>query len=309
MNDQAVYVRVPASTANLGSGFDSIGMAFQLYTTIKMRVAEQTVIQHRGPHLEGIPTDKSNLIYKAVEKVFHVAGKPVPELEIEVESEIPLTRGLGSSAAALVGGLVAGNQLAGNPLDQDELYQIASVWEGHPDNVGASLYGGIIIGAMDGDHVSHIRVSPPPLLKAVVAIPDFQLSTRLARSVLPTQYAREDVVYSVSHAALLAAALSTGDTSVLAKAMQDRIHQPYRMTLVPGMEKLLKNAVEYGALGVALSGAGPTVIALVEGEEESLKQYMADVFAQEEIRCEVKTLLPDLDGVLLKSMVDTQEGA
>lgn len=302
-------VKVPGSTANLGSGFDSIGMAFQLYTTIRMQTAERTEFILKGPHLDGIPQDKTNLIYQAAEKVFRMAGKEVPELKVEVESEIPLTRGLGSSAAALVGALVAANELAGSPFEREELYQVASLWEGHPDNVGASLYGGIVFGAMNGEHVSAIRIAPPQGLRAVAAIPDFELSTKLAREVLPHSYSREDVVYSLSRSTLLAAALSTGDLSVLYEAMKDRIHQPYRMSLVPGLKKLLGEAHHFGALGIALSGAGPTVIALIDGDDRPVREFMGSVFEQEGIACEIKTLLPDVEGIVFQSTVDMQGGA
>lgn len=304
MFEQGVRVKVPASTANLGSGFDTVGMAFQLYMTIKMKKAEQTVVRMNGGLPEGIPAGKDNLIVQVAEMVFAQAGLTVPELEIEVESEIPLTRGLGSSASAIVGGMVAANQLAGEPLAIKEIYRMASRLEGHPDNVGASLFGGIVIAAMDGNDVHYVRVEPPKGLKAVVAIPDFKLSTHKARGVLPSSYEREDVVYTLSRAALLSAALATGDTTVLFEAMKDKIHQPYRMKLVPGMEELLNGADKHGALGIALSGAGPTVIALIQGQEESLKQFMLDTFRQNGVFAQVLTLDPDTQGVVVEGIFD-----
>jgi homoserine kinase len=294
-----VTVRVPASTANLGSGFDCIGMAFQLYTTIKMKKASNTSIQLKGDNLEGIAVDKSNLIYKVASLLFQKAGLEPPELDIEIKSEIPLTRGLGSSASAIIGGLVAANALAGTPFEREEIYKIATELEGHPDNVGASLFGGIVIAAWDEYKVSYVRIQPPEGMKAIVAIPDFELSTKQARDVLPASYSSKDAIRAISHSALLAASLVSGDTSVLYKAMSDVIHQPYRMSLIPGMEELLSNSNHYGALGIALSGAGPTIIAFTEDDNEQLKEYMYNILLQNDVTSTIRTLSPDTEGVCI----------
>jgi homoserine kinase len=304
MDKYDVIVRVPGSTANLGSGFDCIGMALQLYTTIKMKKASHTVIHMKGPNLQGVPVDKSNLIYKVANLLFEKANLPSPDLEIEIESEIPLTRGLGSSAAAIIGGMVAANVIAGEPFNNEELYQFATELEGHPDNVGASLFGGIVIALWDKAQVSYIRVLPPEGLTTVMAIPDFELSTKLARDILPTSYSREDTVHAISHSSLLAAALVSGNTSVLYTAMNDRIHQPYRMSLIPGMEELLTNSKDYGALGVALSGAGPAVIALTDKDDKKLKNYMQRVLLEHGISSSVSTLMPDSEGIKVQSFVN-----
>ncbi|WP_246945193.1 homoserine kinase [Bacillus pinisoli] len=298
-----VIVRVPCSTANLGSGFDCIGMALQLYTTIKMKKTSNTSILLRGENLEGIPTTKENLIYKIAQLIFKKAKYDCPELEIEIESEIPLTRGLGSSAAAIVGAMAAANVLAGEPFTKDELYLFSSELEGHPDNVGASLLGGIVIATYNEEKVSYIRVSPPPEMKTVVAVPHFELSTKLARDVLPNSYSKEDAVYAIGHSALLASALVSGNTSLLNEAMRDRIHQPFRTSLVPGMNVLLDHAHQYGALGIALSGAGPTIIALTDREDEKLQQYMHDVLLEHGISSTVQTLIPDNQGIQIQSFV------
>ncbi|GAB7386536.1 homoserine kinase [Bacillaceae bacterium] len=309
MSSQRIRVRVPASTANLGPGFDTIGMAFQLYTTVTVSPAERTSIRMFGRDVEGIPADKKNLIYQVMEKVFVAAGEPMPELAITVENEIPLTRGLGSSAAAIIGALIAANRFLATPFSTEEIYRMATELEGHPDNVGASLFGGIVVATMEEKEVPYIKLLPPEGLRAVVAIPDFPLATEKAREVLPETYPRRDVVHSISHASLLVAALATGRIEWLKKAMQDRIHQPYRASLVPGLERLLREATEYGALGAALSGAGPTLIALVNGEEERLKQFMRDTLEREGITCEVLTLLPDIDGVQVEEHVDITVGS
>ncbi|RLQ94048.1 homoserine kinase [Falsibacillus albus] len=296
MESFEVEVKVPGSTANLGPGFDTIGMALQLYTTIKMKRAERTFIHLRGGNLNGIPTDKSNLVYQAAKLIFEKAGYVLPDLEIDIESEIPLTRGLGSSAAALVGGLTAANVLAGEPFSRKEIYDLATSVEGHPDNVGASLLGGIVTAAWDQQQVSYVRMLPMNGIKVVAAIPDFELSTNMARDLLPSSYSREDTIHAISHAALLASALATGNTMVLSQAMKDRIHQPYRMHMLPGLEQLLNHAREYGALGVALSGAGPTIIALTENEDGRLPQFMESILLEHGVPSTIKTLPIDTVG-------------
>lgn len=260
-----VYVKVPASTANLGPGFDALGMALNLYAYVEMGIADRTEIRLYGEQMEGVPTDKTNLVYKVAQLLFEKAGVRHPELDIAMYSDIPLTRGLGSSASAIVGALVAANRLIGGKLSTYELFQIASSLEKHPDNVGASLFGGLTVAFWDGERAEHIRVVPDDRLDVLVAIPRFQLSTEKARHVLPQQVPLKDAVFNVGHASLLVAAFCTGRYDMIRHAMKDALHQPYRAPLVPGMSDILQRAEEHGALGVALSGAGPTLLALVDG--------------------------------------------
>ncbi|MEW9670871.1 homoserine kinase [Ammoniphilus sp. 3BR4] len=302
---RGVEVKVPASTANLGPGFDTIGMAFQLYTTVRMQVADKPQVNLHGEELQGLPTDETNLVYQMAEMIFSKAQMEMPPLCIDMKSEIPLTRGLGSSAAAIIGGLAAANYIAGNPFTQEELFLMATELEGHPDNVGASLFGGIVIAVIEEDCVPYIKVTPQADLKALVVIPDFMLSTEKARGVLPDTYSRKDAVHSLSHASLLAAALATGQYEMLAYAMKDRLHQPYRMSLVPGMETLLEKSQQYGALGTALSGAGPTVISLVQGDDHQLKKFFSDTLLEHGITSRTLTLTPDCMGVQISEDIDT----
>ncbi|MFZ3591658.1 homoserine kinase [Bacillus sp. DJP31] len=304
MDKYDVIVRVPASTANLGSGFDCIGMALQLYTTIKMRKASITSIHIRVNNLGGIPVDRENLIYKVANLLFERAGLPSPNLEIEIESDIPLTRGLGSSAAAIIGGLVAGNTLAGEPFNNEEIYQLATELEGHPDNVDAFLLGGIVIATFVQSQVSYIRILPPSGIKIVVAVPNFEILTKVARDVLPSFYSREDTIHAISQSALLAGALVSGNTSVLYKAMRDRIHQPYRMSLVPGLDELLTHSINYGASGIALSGAGPSIIALTDQDGEQLMKYIKDVLLKHGVSTSVTMIDPDIVGVTIQSFMN-----
>ncbi|MGC5327963.1 homoserine kinase [Brevibacillus sp. SYSU BS000544] len=303
MKNQTVRVKIPASTANLGPGFDALGMAFQLYTTISMRISDTTTIQLHGKELEGIPQDKSNLLYEVASFLFQEAQMEVPELAMEVETDVPLTRGLGSSASAIVGALVGANVLAGNPFSYEQLYYFASKWEGHPDNVGASFFGGIIVATMPGDdeskQIPYVRFPVPAGLKTLVVIPNYFLATEKARNVLPEKYDKSDIVFNIGRSSLLVAALATGNLDLLGTAMQDRVHQPYRCQLVPGLEEMLEKSTGHGAIGAALSGAGPTVLFFYNGENEreKLVYFVETVMAKHQITYDLLDLLPDENGV------------
>ncbi|WP_379130881.1 homoserine kinase [Paenibacillus sp. sgz500958] len=294
-------VKVPASTANLGPGFDTLGMALSLYIWIEMQEAPVTVFHLHGAEVEGLAQDKSNLIYQVAQMVFDKAGVSVPELEISMYSEIPLTRGLGSSASAIIGGMAAANALIGSPLDNDTLFSMATSLEKHPDNVGASLFGGIITAVWDGNRADYVRIEPPEDLKVLVVIPNFELATSKARGVLPAEISVADAVYNISRTSLLTAALFSGRLDLIRTAMQDRLHQPYRAPLVPGMEKLLKEAHSHGALGIALSGAGPTVLALVDRREQrkdELEAFMRETMLEQGIEARTCWLSPCTSGVV-----------
>lgn len=316
MTHQRVFVRVPASTANLGPGFDTLGMALTLYAYLEVAFAQPTAdgrisstIEMHGDTLHGLPTDKSNLIYEICERVYREAGGQgaMPELAIQMYSDIPLTRGLGSSASAIVAALVGMNALLDYPLTQDQLFQLATTIEGHPDNVGASMFGGIVAAFWDGRRAEHVRIEPSPTLDVLVAVPTFQLSTEKARHALPAQVTMQDAVFNVGATSLLVAALASGHHEVIQHAMRDRLHQPYRAALIPGMSEILQHASEYGALGVALSGAGPTLLALIDtasSHKKTLQSFLADTFAKHGIEATTKWLKPARSGVgaqLLKS--------
>lgn len=300
-----VLVQVPASTANLGPGFDALGMALNLYIWIGMSFSDQTRIHLHGEQMQGVPADKTNLVYEVAQMVFDAAGETHPELEISMYSEIPLTRGLGSSASAIVGALVAANALIGGKLSRDELFQMASALENHPDNVGASLFGGLTVAFWDGERAEYIRIEPDVRLEALVAIPDYHLSTEKARKALPAQIPMKDAVFNIGHASLLVAAFCTGRLEMIARAMKDALHQPYRAPLVPGMAKILAEADRHGALGVALSGAGPTLIAFVDaaGERKAeLERFLRETLAAEGIPASTMWLKPAAAGAQILTL-------
>jgi len=302
MSSKRVRVTVPSSTANLGPGFDTLGMALQLYSVVEMQVSERTTIELVGEELQGTPTDKNNLLYVIASQLFQQAGLAVPELYIRASSEAPLTRGLGSSAAAIVGALVAANHLAGEPFTREQLFAMATKKEGHPDNVGPSLFGGIIVATMpeaQGQPIPYIRLAPPAGMRALVVIPDYALSTEKARNALPQVYSKQDVIYNVGHSSLLVAALAQGRLDLLGQAMSDRLHQPYRAPLVPGLREILDAATQNGAVGAALSGAGPTILCLTasDSECERLKSFVDQVMKGHGISYRMMVLQPDEHGV------------
>ncbi|WP_239615217.1 homoserine kinase [Cohnella mopanensis] len=299
----SVIVKVPASTANMGPGFDSLGMALSLFAWVSMAPAKATRITLVGDNLEGVSQDKTNLVYIVAQSVFNKVGIELPELEIGIRSDIPLTRGLGSSAAAIVGALVAANSLASNTLSEDELFQMATAFEKHPDNVGASLFGGIIAAAWDGERAEYVRIEPPAGMDVLVAIPEFELSTKKARNVLPEQISMKDAVFNVTHSSLLTAALASGRLDLLGHAMRDRLHQPYRAALIPGMERILSEATEHGALGAVLSGAGPTLLLLARSEHSGdgkLVSFVQEVMGQEGVTVNTRWLEPCLHGPIVQ---------
>jgi len=294
--NKTVVVKIPASTANLGPGFDALGMALSLYAWLELSVAETTEVKLYGDGMEELPTDSRNLVYKVAQQLFARAGLKEQPLKISMYSDIPLTRGLGSSASAIVGALVAANEMLGKKFSDQELFHMATELEGHPDNVGASLFGGMIVSSWDGDSAPYVKITPANALETLVIIPHFQLSTEKARHALPEQYTKADVVFNIGRSSLLVAALASGQLQLISQAMQDRIHQPYRAALIPGMSYILEHAVNYGALGAALSGAGPTLIAFVDSHCDSktqLERFMVESMQREGIAVDTLWLAPD----------------
>lgn len=292
-----VRVQVPATTANMGPGFDCLGMALKLYNFVEMDIADSGVtIEIEGDGADKIPRDKSNIVYIAAERVFKLANRRPPGLRIRLTNNIPLARGLGSSAAAIVGGLIAANVLVGSPLSEKELLNLATAIEGHPDNVAPALLGGIVISVKEEEDIRTVKIVPPAELKCVVAIPDFQLSTQASREVLPANVTMEDAVFNVSRTAMLIAGLVRGDYNLLSIGFDDRLHQPYRANLVPGMKKVFAATKLAGAKGVALSGAGPTLIAFCRENVSLIAKVMKDTFTANGVRTRVMELEPNPGG-------------
>lgn len=298
-----VSIAVPATTANLGPGFDCIGAALSLYNEFQftqINTAETKLkINVTGAEALRVQTDESNLLYQAFLKFYQYIDKTPPAVEIDIKLGVPLARGLGSSATAIVGGLVGANLLAGEPLRQVDVMQLAIEMEGHPDNVVPALLGGCRLAAT-GLVKQEWEICNIPWhwdVVPVVAIPDFELSTAEARSVLPSEYSRGDAIFNAAHLGLLVRGLETGRGDWLRVAMQDKIHQPYRKSLIQGYDAVYSAAVNAGAYGLVISGAGPTLLALADTEKaEVVSQAMKSAWQEAGVGAQAKVLKVDFQG-------------
>lgn len=261
-----IKIQIPATSANLGAGFDALGLALTFYNYVEMEQSDRIEISS-ADGLE-IPTDEKNLIYISAKDLFKVCGKKLDGLKLIQTSNIPMARGLGSSSACIVAGLVGANHMLGNPLTTDDLVDLAAQIEGHPDNTAPALLGGIVTAVFDGRKVHWVKQEVYTKLKFVAVIPDFELKTEKARACLPTEISHKDAVYNLSRAALFSASLLTGKFENLRTAVHDKLHQPYRMELIPHCREVFDIAYTHGAYGAFISGAGPTVMAIVDEENE-----------------------------------------
>ncbi|EGO64905.1 homoserine kinase [Acetonema longum] len=296
--NNSVMIQIPGTTANCGPGFDAIGIACTVYNDFELTFHDSSrlVIEVDGEGKETIPTDEKNIAYQAVLDLLRKINHQIPGMTIKMFNRIPLSRGLGSSAAAIVAGLVAANELTGQSLSKQQLLDIATSIEGHPDNVAPAIYGGVTINVCRDGATECLRIIPPKPLLMVVAVPDFILSTKAARQVLPKQVPLQDAVFNVSRSALLTGAFCTGEYRHLSAAMDDRLHQPYRQQLVPGMPEVLRAAFDAGAFGSALSGAGPCLIAFCDQNADHIGQCMVDAFQANGITASCMVLSIDTDG-------------
>lgn len=277
-----VRVQVPATTANMGPGFDCLGMALQLYNSVEMMIIPSGLhIEVQGDGQADIPRDEDNMVYLAARKVFRQVGYRPSGLKIKLVNNIPVARGLGSSSASIVGGMIAANIISGNTLSQRDIINLAYGMEGHPDNIAACVLGGIVVAVPADGEIKCQKIDPPKDLRAIVSIPDFQLPTRISREALPQQIPINDAIFNLGRVALLISSLYTCDINQFMVAMEDRIHQPYRTSLVPGMKKVFAAARLAGAKGITLSGAGPAIIAYSDGNNtELIARVMKDTFKQ-----------------------------
>lgn len=294
-----VTVTVPATTANLGPGFDCIGAALGLYNEFKFTRLDAggLIIHVTGAEAQKVQTDESNMLYQAFAKLYQYIEQTPPAVKIEIQMGVPLARGLGSSATAIVGGLVAANQLAGLPLSEMQVMELAIAIEGHPDNVVPALIGGCRLAATSSTGWEICDVPWHENIIPVVAIPDFELSTSEARRVLPTEYSRADAIFNTAHLGLLLRGLQTGKGEWLKTALQDKLHQPYRQALIPGYDAVNAAAVAAGAYGLVISGAGPTLLALADvTQAKAVETAMVDAWQQEGITAIVRSLPLDTQG-------------
>jgi homoserine kinase len=299
-------VSVPGTSANLGPGFDVFGLAVGIYNEF---IVEDSVKFEIAPveTQADVPLTKDNLFYQSFEYLFHKLDKPVPTVRISMNLRIQQARGLGSSATAVVGGLVAANAFLGNQFSKEELLPFAIKLErgNNPDNVAPALFGGLIVYALSDSKAIPVKIPFPSDIQAVFFIPDLTMDTITGRKLMPAQYPTSDVVFSTSRVALFLAALQTKNYSLLRIAMEDRIHQPTRTKIFPAMPKLIKAANDAGALGAALSGGGSSIIALASSNFEYIGKSMNDAADREGVTGMYKTLDIAYDGAFLNAEVLT----
>ncbi|MGM0502613.1 MAG: homoserine kinase [Bacillota bacterium] len=293
-----IKVKIPATTANLGPGFDTLGMGLEFYNQLEVKEIESGLkIEIEGQGKGQLPTDEENLVYQAMKELFATVGYQPSGLYIKAINNIPLARGLGSSAAAIVGGLLAANELIDRELSISELVNLATKIEGHPDNVAPALVGGVVVSNYNHNHVAYEKIEAPKL-KVVVCIPDYELSTTKSREVLPDKVKFSDAVFNVSHMGMLLTGLLKQDYDVVKEALKDKLHQPYRQKLLPGFETI-QSELGSKAIGVVLSGSGPTVIALTLKDEEEIGQKMVELFAAENIKARYLVTEPTNEGATI----------
>jgi homoserine kinase len=274
-----MQVRVPASSANLGPGFDCLGLALGIYLTCRFEPAPQLSIRVTGRDAAQISTGEDNLIWRTALAVAADIGDSLKPIALEIDNHIPLGKGMGSSAAALTAGVVIADHLLGLHWKRNRILDEAAKREGHPDNVAAAVLGSIVASATDvGGAVRAVRVEMPSNYRVAVVVPDFMLPTSESRHVLPLNYSKADAVFNVQRSAILMAALATGTTSAFPVALEDRMHQPYRASLVPGLDQMLKLRAP-GLLGCALSGAGPSILVFYERGSEQVCDLVRQIFA------------------------------
>jgi homoserine kinase len=272
-------VRVPASSANLGPGFDALGLALELYLECRFRRSEELSIMVQGRDAALISTGADNLIWRTALRVASDTAETMPPIELEIANDIPIGKGLGSSAAALTAGVVIASEALGLIWDPERVLHEAAYIEGHPDNVAACVLGSIVASAIDSEGIARaVRMELHPHYRVAVVVPDFILATADARRVLPEKYSRAATIFNVQRSALLIAALTSGVTDAFPAALEDRLHQPYRFALVPGLEEMTQLRMP-GLLGCTLSGAGPSILVFHERGHEQVCERVREIFA------------------------------
>lgn len=307
-----VTVKVPATTANIGPGFDCFGAALSLYNKVTL---EELVYPDQGLQINmlsgehdynssvmTIPTDTSNIVYKAVELLYNYVGQTPPDLKINIETNIPIAKGLGSSASVIVGGILAANKLLGNPADEAVLLSIATEIEGHPDNITPAMLGGFIFSSAEEDgSIIYKKIEWPKEWEFVVCIPDYELATQISRSVLPEQVNINDAVFNLKRSAMFIEALYSKDVELMKYALDDRLHQAYRSRLISGFDQLrdeLRN--ESDILGTVISGAGPTILVIYEKSTfEEVRSILSDIWQRIGIKAIIKNVNIDTQGAVI----------
>lgn len=294
-----IQVSVPATSANVGAGFDSLGLAVSLHNVFTFEEAEGIQISSvDGTH---VPAGSNNLVYRSARVVYDQLGIPLRGLRITQRNDIPMARGLGSSSACIVAGILGANALLGGRLTKRQMLTLATAIEGHPDNVAPAMLGGFVTSVIDEGQVYSVKKDIDPELAFAAFVPDFRLLTAKARAALPQMVSHKDAVYNLSRAALATAAFCDGDYALLGVATKDALHQQYRLPLIQGGDEIFELALDLGAMAAYISGAGPTIMAVVHRDDQVFFERAAAALQQSETlrRFTVRRLLADNAGAVV----------
>lgn len=295
-----ITVRVPASSANMGAGFDSLGVALGLYNTMKIEEIESGLEISSLNATDYIPSDEKNLIYRSMMIVFDELGYKPSGLKIVQNSEIPVTRGLGSSSACIIGGMLAANVIAGRKLKYDEILNLALRIEGHPDNLAPALYGGFCTSLIDGERAVTNSIKLDSKIKFAAMVPSFFVPTKKSRRALPENVSHKDAAFNISRASMFTSLLISGKLDNLHIAAQDKLHQPYRSAYIDGMEETFEMSYKLGSRATYLSGSGPTIISVLDGNYDEFQKGMQKYFDSSRNKCTCKILSIDNVGAIVK---------
>ena len=310
-----VSVKVPATSANLGPGFDCLGIALPIYNTVTI---DETVLPGTGVEInilsqddnfddliiDHIPRDENSIVYKAVELLYNSIGQTPSELKINIHTTIPVTRGLGSSAAVIVGALIAANHLLGEPADESALLSIATEIEGHPDNVTPAIVGGLVLSSQEDDgSILYRKIEWPEDWALTICIPDIELATEISRSVLPDNVPMQDAIYNTKRMGMFIQAVNTSDAELMKAALSDKLHQPYRSKLVPWMDEINKSIKhDDDIFGCVLSGAGSAVLVISkQSAADKARAKVSEVMENLSVKAEIKTLKVENNGAIITS--------
>ncbi len=295
-------IQIPATSANVGPGFDCLGLALDLFNDIEYELFGNSgdleiVIQGEGK--KSLSKGEDNLVYASYKKVFEYLGKKPLGIKIKQTNRIPLSRGLGSSSAAIVGGIVLANEILNKPLDNKQMLKIAVEIEGHPDNVAPALLGGFVISFKTNEDIISKKINVPEEILTTVIVPEFQLSTKDSREILPKMVPMEDAIFNISRASLLVSSLITEDYEKIKYSFKDKLHQNYRGSLIPGLLEVIDEAEKMDILGITLSGAGPSIIIFHRKESKIYIEKLIKILDNKNIFSEIYQLKPIKNGVII----------
>lgn len=289
-----INVKIPATTANVGPGFDCLGIALNIYNNFFVEEIEDGLI------IEGCDDEycnEDNLIYKSMKKCFKKIGYKHKGIRIKIENDIPISRGLGSSASCVLGGVIGANKIAGNKLTRDEILKISSEIEGHPDNVAPALLGGMVTSIKEGDDIYCSKINISKGLKFCALIPDFKLSTEKSRAVLPNEIPYKDGVFNVGRVSLMVSALINGQFDLIKLACKDNLHQKYRGSLIKNYDDIIMKCKDLDSVGVFLSGAGPTIMVMLKENDMNFYYKIKEYTSMLDNKWSIKELNIDNEGI------------